>query len=372
MAKTKRKTLPKNFEELLAAGDLEALKSVFDTCDVDARGGVFKQTAPAFADCPDDLVRWLVERGADLSAPDSYGRTPLHSRAGHWQGNVDLLIALGADVNHDAGGATTPLHEAAGTGNLRAAQSLLRHGARPDARNRDGQTPLDHALRRCSNVLIERLVPMAELLLAAMSSAPARPAPFFSRLLRRSSGPASPITPEMQDMVRRIGTDFEFHRAGYNADSVNAVSDALDRLCALFGVPPVPRRIVHDGRSPIVVEAATWQDQHNELWQMLVPSSGAAPTVQGEVIRISGRVDIELSENGGANWDGDYRQMVAAFLRHLEMGRPLPAAELDAARRAAQDARASRCGSEEMCRLAVQWVILNPDPIPLEPPPYQR
>lgn len=94
-------------QELRAAagtGDIEALKAVFDSCDLNARGGVFKQTALAFVDCPDDLTRWLVEQGADLSAADSYGETPLHARAGHWKGNVDLLIELGADVNDDANG----------------------------------------------------------------------------------------------------------------------------------------------------------------------------------------------------------------------------------------------------------------------------
>lgn len=96
MAKTKRKTLPKDFDQQLAAGDIKALKAVFDSCDLNARGGVFKQTALAFVDCPDELTRWLIKQGADVSAPDSYGETPLHARAGHWKGNVDLLLELGA------------------------------------------------------------------------------------------------------------------------------------------------------------------------------------------------------------------------------------------------------------------------------------
>ena len=167
MAKAKRKTLPKDFEDLLAKGDIEALKAVFDNCDVDARGGTFKQTALAFNDCPDELVRWLVERGADLSAGDSYGDTPLHARAGHWKGRIELLIELGADVRHDAGGRGTPLHRAAITGNLRTAQILLGHSARADAVNRNGQTPLVAALQRCGNATIERIAPIAELLLGA-------------------------------------------------------------------------------------------------------------------------------------------------------------------------------------------------------------
>ena len=55
----KKKLLPKNFDELLEKGDLNALKAVFDTCEVDARGGYDKQPAIAFDLCPDELVRWL-------------------------------------------------------------------------------------------------------------------------------------------------------------------------------------------------------------------------------------------------------------------------------------------------------------------------
>jgi len=70
MAKTKKKTLPKDFEPMLERGSLAELKAVFDVCELDARGGYSKQTALAFDKCPDDLARWLVAQGADLSATD--------------------------------------------------------------------------------------------------------------------------------------------------------------------------------------------------------------------------------------------------------------------------------------------------------------
>jgi hypothetical protein len=75
MAKAKKKLLPKDFEALLEKGDIGELKAVFDNCEVDARGGVFKQTALAFNECPDEMARWLVAQGADLSAGNSYGET---------------------------------------------------------------------------------------------------------------------------------------------------------------------------------------------------------------------------------------------------------------------------------------------------------
>lgn len=372
MAKAKRKTLPKDFEQMLSAGDLQALKAVFDSCGLEAYGGYSKQTALAFVNCPDELTRWLVAQGANLSAVDMYGETPLHQRAGHWKGQVELLIELGADVNHTADGKGTPLHRAAAVGNLRNAQSLLNHGARPDALNRHGQTPLVFALQQCSNASIDRMAPMAELLLNAMRNTAQEPKPLLGRILEKLRKPDSPVTPQMQSLVQRIGTDFEFHRAGYNPECVDATSDALDRLYTLFDVVPVPRRTVHDGKSPIVAKAARWEDRHQELWELLVPSSGPATTAQGEAIRISGRIHRELEDNGGVNWDSDYRKMVDALLAHLNSGQALPAPELDAARQVAAEVRKGGGCPAEMCRFSVKWVDLNPQPIPLSGVAYKR
>lgn len=47
-------------------------------------------------------------------------------------------------------------------------------------------------------------------------------------------------------------------------------------------------------------------NQKNEfraLWQSLVPDSGQASTVQGELIRSVGRLRDEAERNGNANWD---------------------------------------------------------------------
>jgi hypothetical protein len=372
MAKAKRKTLPKDFAALLEGSDVESLKRVFDSCEVNARGGLTRQTALAFADCPDELTRWLVEQGADLGAEDSYGETPLHARAGHWKGRIALLVELGAEVNHTARGRATSLHRAAASGNLEAAKILLDHGARVDTVNNAGQTPLVFALQRCSNVTIERTAPMAELLLGAMPAPAAKPRSLINRLFGSDPRQASPITPEMQAFVHRIGTNFEFHRSNFDPGSVDAVSSALEKLYALFEVPPVPRRILHDGTSPIAVGAGSWEEQHQALWELLVPSQGAATTVQGEVIRISGRISDELNRNGAANWDRDYRKMADAFLAHLQTARPLPAEVLENARQIVSEVKAQRGDPTRMGKLAVDWVRLNPEPIALPTPDYTR
>lgn len=356
MPKARKKLLPKNFDELLEADDIDAIKAVFDSCDVSARGGYSKQTALAFNEFPDELVRWLVGQGADISAVDSYGVTPLQARAGHWQGRIDILLELGADVHASDKRGNTALHKAAAVGNLRTARSLLAHGARIDAVNDDGLSPLAFALQQCGNADIEKIATMAQLLLQAHSDA----------------GAGDPVTAEMRDFVQRIASTFEFHRSNYNPDSVDAASAALGQLYALFGVPPVPRRAVHDGKSLIVGTGATWQDRHQQLWELLVPSSGAAATVQGEVIRVSGRISNEIDGNGGINWDGQFKLMATALLTHVGSGQPLPAAQLSEAASIVDDVKRKSGDTRRLCELAVQWVALNPTPMALPAPAYKR
>ena len=66
MAKKKRQNLPENFRALIEAGDIESLKAVFDTCELEAYGGYSKGTALSFYQIPEELVVWLVPQGADM------------------------------------------------------------------------------------------------------------------------------------------------------------------------------------------------------------------------------------------------------------------------------------------------------------------
>lgn len=54
---------------------------------------------------------------------------------------------------------------------------------------------------------------------------------------------------------------------------------------------------------------SSWQEQFDQLWDLLVPSCGAASTVQGEAVRVCGRLAHELLDNGGINWDDDFQTM---------------------------------------------------------------
>ncbi len=148
---------------------------------------------------------------------------------------------------------------------------------------------------------------------------------------------------------------------------------ALDRLYELLHVPPVPRRVEYDGKSRITVSETTWQKQHSELWALLVPGSGHANTIQGEVIRISGRLGYEILNNGCMNWDKDFKTMAQAFLTYVQMGNPLPEAELAEVAAIVRSIRnAYEKEIDRLSELAVKWVILNPEPIAVEKAAYRK
>ncbi|MMZ65907.1 hypothetical protein D1872_283530 [compost metagenome] len=98
---------------------------------------------------------------------------------------------------------------------------------------------------------------------------------------------------------------------------MNQTDEALLRLYELFDVPPVEKRKTHDGVSSIIVSTKEWQAQYNELWNLLIPSKGHAQTVQGEVIRITGKVSYEILDNGGINWDNQYRK--CSIVRYITL-----------------------------------------------------
>jgi ankyrin repeat protein len=372
MAKAKRKTLPKDFQDMMKAGDMDQLKAVFDACDLNARGGYGKQVALAFWECPVELARWLVEQGADINAEDHYGNTPLMTWANISHKDIGPLLDLGADVHHGEDGRGTALHKAASSGNAAAVRLLLGKGARADTLNRERETPLVFALRRCSNVQIPGIAAAAELLVAAEPPAEVSKPSLLSKLFGQSARrpPTPPI--DVKALITRIGEDFEFHRAAFNPEFLAETEAGLDRLYRLFGVTPVTRRTMHDGRAPIIPVGTTWEAKFEQLWGILIPSSGAAATVQGEVIRIASKLEHELNGNGGVNWDADFPKMADAWLVHVASGTPLPDSDLAVAR--TNVAAVKRKGGDpvQLAEMAVRWIEANPQPVALPTPGYTR
>lgn len=346
----KRKTLPKDFQELLKTGDLEELKAVLEKCEPNARGGYGKSTALAFDECPHELASWLIDRGTDLHAMDTWKNTPLHERSRSVFGNIKSLLELGANVNHGESSIGTPLHAAADSHNVENTLLLLEYGAQTTSVNSYGCTPLEQALRSCNNIDIINTAQLAKIYLEKGVS----------------------ITKKMKEYVTEIGKRFEFHRAGFNKDSVDEYSIALEELYQLFEVKPVEKRIIHDGKSLIASKETKWQKQHQDLWKQLVPSSGPCLTVQGEVIRITGRIANELDGNGGINWDSHFKKMADAFLTFVKSGQQLSDSEVTEVEEIVREIKRRSGDTHRMSELGVKWVIQNPAPIELTTVDYDR
>ncbi len=131
---------------------------------------------------------------------------------------------------------------------------------------------------------------------------------------------------------------------------------------------------IHDGISPIIVAEAEEEAQFNQLWSYLVPPSGRAKTAQGEIIRIAGRVQHELWDNGGFNWDDDFRKMLRAFPKYVRLGNAFDEDDIKLAEilteliiKAGDEGRADGDLCLTLCSCAVAWVKQNPEVIaPLE------
>lgn len=356
MAKKKRKTLPSGFYEMIHRGDIEELKAVFDNCEITAYAGRCDlNTALHHYGVPVELVRWLVTEGLDVNTLNSYGRTPLNFHAGNSAEVMKVLFELGGDISKADNYDNTPLHSAASGYRPENVKLLVEQGVDLDAKNRIWErTPLEEALVSCRGIDIGRCAEVAEILVNA----------------------GARVTPSAKDYVRKIGEDTEFHREGFHEGYIDEIDKGLAKLYKLFDVEPIKKRKIHDGVSSIVVESSTWEEQFAELWELLIPSHGAAKTLQGEVVRIAGRVRDEMNRNGGCNWNRDYRMMLDDFVKHVATGKALSEAELEEVKRLASSIGPSGNFDEtlldRLCELATKWVLQNPEPVKLEEPKYKR
>ena len=90
-----------------------------------------------------EILRILIQAGADPNEPDRSGRRPLHYVED--ERNARVLLEGGADpkvVDADAG---TPLHAAAARGNKQVVELLITFGAAIEARDRGGKLPAERA-----------------------------------------------------------------------------------------------------------------------------------------------------------------------------------------------------------------------------------
>jgi len=340
--KGKRKTLPDNFQALLDEGDIEKLKKVFDICELDAYDYRFsKTTAITYSDCPDELVRWLVEKGLDVNILDYYDNTPLYHRAGSWQ-NIGVFLELGADVNLGY-----PLHNAASSSCLENTKLLLEAGADTNKKNEDKLLPLELIFLQYD---YENMLELVNLLLKY----------------------GSKKTTKMKKYIQDIAKEYELYRT--DDSRLDETGIMLEELYKIFDMEPVriPKIVIYDGTSDIVITEKSWKKQNAELYRMLVPSSGCASTVQGEVIRIANRIGDEITRNGGVNWDSEYKKMAKAFVELIGTGKSLDEDDIRDAKKCIKSFSNLLDDTTILIKLAVKWVGYNGMPIVLPKPNYNR
>lgn len=116
---------------------VEAISELLDTTYVSVNSA-FEQfnlggASALYAACMQnriDLIRLLIERGADVDKPRIDGTTPLFCATSNGlAGIAKELIAAGADVNHQAHDGRTPLVSAASNNQIKLAKLLIANGA---------------------------------------------------------------------------------------------------------------------------------------------------------------------------------------------------------------------------------------------------
>jgi ankyrin repeat protein len=113
-----------------------------------------------------DIMRWLLNHGANARAQSDMRRTPLHQAAFTVElGAVEVLLEHDTDINlQDAYDGSTPLHDVlfrvfTFPGNVvEIMRRLLEHGADPNLRRRTGSTLLHEASSRGSLEVVRLLL----------------------------------------------------------------------------------------------------------------------------------------------------------------------------------------------------------------------
>lgn len=149
--------------EASATGDLERVRTLVnenaELVNAFAADGFFPLGLAAFFGYR-TIVEFLLKNGAEVNtaARNAQRVTALHGGVARRDVEiVKVLLERGADANAKQERRFEPLHDAAANGNLALVQLLVKHGARVDAKADDGKTPGDMAVERGHKEVVEWL-----------------------------------------------------------------------------------------------------------------------------------------------------------------------------------------------------------------------
>jgi hypothetical protein len=228
---------------------------------------------------------------------------------------VRLLLDRGAEVNAaEERQQWTALHFAARDNGSEIVGILLEAGADATAVEAEGNTPLHHCLLgKCDLDAVKLLLE------------------YGADPKRKNREGDSPI------VMGKYSEDKALQKVLRETKAVHK-----KRPAAAKKSKPAPKK-----KSPQKKEAA-WIGEHRKLWKALVPARGPAQSLQGELIRLTGKLADEAYRNGNMNWRKEHERawnFVGRSLRDPDLFSQKQLAEIDR---------------------HVQWIIDHNDIIPVE------
>ena len=126
--------------------DTKLLKKIFERDGIPEKSTLNKLIVEACTQQQSEIVKILVEYGADVNFIDEFGNTPLHESVMNCTEEcIVALLDCGANINIISGSTNkaTPLHYAVGNRNKELVELLLERGADKNIKDGKSRTPAD-------------------------------------------------------------------------------------------------------------------------------------------------------------------------------------------------------------------------------------
>lgn len=137
------------YESSVTGNVADFKKAIEHGADVNSKNSEGQTPLCLVSKCRIDLVKLLVEKGADVNLQSDDEISPLHWAVEYDNEEiVEYLLTHGAKTDSRDKLYETPVHWAAWTGHHRSAKLLLSYGGDPTLKNSGGITPIDLANRQ--------------------------------------------------------------------------------------------------------------------------------------------------------------------------------------------------------------------------------